>query len=109
MASMIYVTTKDQTEAENIAHHLLEKRIIACANIFPIHSIYTWKGKVEKENEVAMLVKTRDRYVDQVMKEVRKVHSYEVPCIVSYKIVKGDKDFLDWIRKVTDVISDLDV
>jgi periplasmic divalent cation tolerance protein len=109
MASMIYVTTKDQAEAETIAHHLLEMRIIACANILPIRSIYSWKGKVEKDDEVAMLIKTRDHYVDKVMKEIRKVHSYEVPCIVSYKIVKGDKDYLDWIREVTDVVTDLNV
>lgn len=109
MASMVYVTAKEMDEAERIAEHLLEKRIIACANIFPIWSIYSWKGKVEKENEVALMLKTSHDLVDRVIKEVRKVHSYEVPCIVSYRIDKGDKDYLEWIRNETDIVSGLNV
>jgi periplasmic divalent cation tolerance protein len=109
MASMVYITAKDMAEAQRIAKHLIEKRIIACANIFPIRSMYSWKGKIESDDEMAMIIKTRDRYVDQIIKEVGKIHSYEVPCIVSYKIDKGEKGYLDWIREVTDVVTDLHV
>ena len=109
MAMMVYVTAKDQAEAKKIANHLFDKRIIACANIFPIQSIYAWKGKVEEASEVAMIIKTRDRLVDLVMKEIDKVHSYDVPCIVCYKIDRGNKDYLDWIREETDLVTDLNV
>lgn len=109
MASMVYVTVKDIDEAKKIANHLLDHRLIACANIFPIRSIYVWKGKVEDDPEVAMIIKTRSSLVDRIMKEIKKIHSYEVPCIVSYDIIKGDKDFLNWIRDETDVVTDLKV
>lgn len=109
MASMVYITAKDMDEASKIANYLLDKRLIACANLFPIRSIYSWKGKIENDDEVAMIIKTTHQNVDRIMKEVKKIHSYDVPCIVSYTVNKGDKDYLDWIRNETDVISDLKV
>lgn len=99
--SMVYVTAKDMTEATKIARHLVEKRLVACANIFQVHSIYPWWGKVEEGDEVAIIMKTRSSMVDEVIREARKVHSYEVPCIVSYKMEKGFKGYLDWIISET--------
>jgi periplasmic divalent cation tolerance protein len=99
--SMIYVTVKEMSEASKIARHLVERRLIACANMFPIRSVYPWWGKVEEGEEVAMIMKTRSSLVDEVIKEVRKVHTYEVPCIVSYKMEKGLQGYLDWIESET--------
>ena len=99
--SMVYVTVKEMSEASKIARHLVERRLIACANMFTIRSVYPWWGKVEEGDEVAMIMKTRSSLVDEVIKEVRKVHSYEVPCIVSYKMEKGLQGYLDWIESET--------
>ena len=99
--SMVYVTAKDMDEASKIARHLLERRLVACANMFPVHSIYPWWGKVEEADEVGLIMKTKASLVDEVIREVRKVHSYEVPCIVSYKMEKGLKGYLDWIESET--------
>jgi periplasmic divalent cation tolerance protein len=99
--SMVYVTVKEMSEASKIARHLVEHRLIACANMFTISSVYPWWGKVEEGEEVAMIMKTRSSLVDEVIKEVRKVHTYEVPCIVSYKMEKGLQGYLDWIESET--------
>jgi periplasmic divalent cation tolerance protein len=56
---------------------------------------------VEEGDEVAIIMKTRSSLVDEVIREVRKVHSYEVPCIVSYKMEKGFKGYQDWIFSET--------
>jgi len=101
MYSMIYITAKDEIEAREIAAHLLGERLVACANIFPIKSIYRWKGEVREEGEVAMIVKTRKELVDSAIKEVRRLHSYDVPCIVCYEIVKGHEGYLNWIDEET--------
>lgn len=101
MYSMIYITAKDEIEAKEVAAHLLGERLVACANIFPIKSIYRWKGEVHEEAEVAMIAKTRKELVDSAIKEVRRLHSYDVPCIVCYEILKGDKDYLNWIDEET--------
>ena len=98
---MVYVTAKDEEEAKKIANHLLEKRLIACANMFPIKSLYRWKGVIESADEVAMILKTQKKHVERIILEVKAVHSYEVPCVVSLEIGDGNPDFLEWIKNET--------
>lgn len=103
-AIIIYVTCEDQEEAQRIASALLEKNLIACANIFAPHTaVYRWEGKVEAEAETAMILKTRDALFDAVKEEILKLHSYDCPCIVSWPIEKGHKLFMDWIGEETKI------
>jgi periplasmic divalent cation tolerance protein len=97
----IYITAGSEDEAKKIAVHLLEKHLIACANIFPIRSIYHWKGNLEDEKEFALILKTQEEHVDAIVDEVKKVHSYEVPCIESLPVEKGNPDYLKWIEDET--------
>ena len=57
----VYITCKDDKEAKKIATLLLSKKMIACANIFPIKSIFSWNGKIHQSKEVALLAKTRKK------------------------------------------------
>ncbi len=98
---MVYVTAKDEEEAKKIADTLLEKRLIACANMFPIKSLYRWKGVVENAEEVCLIMKTQTRHVERIISEVKAVHSYEVPCVVSLEITDGNPDFFEWIKNET--------
>jgi len=98
---LIYITTKDEEEARKIGKTLVEEKLVACVNIHPIKSIYWWEGKITEESEIAMFVKTKAELVDEVIKRVKELHSYEVPCIVSFPIEKGYPDFLKWISQST--------
>ena len=95
----VYITCKDNKEAEKISKRLLKKRLIACANLFPIKSFYWWKEKINEDNEVAIIAKTDMTNFEEIKREVKKVHSYEIPCIVSWKIEQGNEDYLDWIKE----------
>ena len=97
----IYITCKDEDEARKISKALLKKKLIACANFFPIKSMYWWKNKIQDESEYALLVKTRDENYDKVESEVRKLHSYDLPCIVKWNL-EGSKPYLDWIQAETE-------
>lgn len=97
----IYITTKDEDEARKIGRTLVEEKLAACVNIHPIKSIYRWEGVIEEEGETAMLVKTRTELADKVIERVKELHSYEVPCIVSLPIDKGNPDYLKWIEEST--------
>ena len=97
----IYITTKDEDEARKIGRTLVEEKLAACVNILPIKSIYRWEGEIEEEGETAMLVKTRAELADKVIERVKELHSYEVPCIVSLSIDKGNPDYLKWIEEST--------
>lgn len=101
MFSMIYTTTGSSQEAERISSELLEKRLVACANIFPVRSLYWWEGKIERSEETAVIFKTRTALLDDAIETVKRVHSYETPCIVCYKMEKGHQTYLDWIAAET--------
>lgn len=101
MYSIVYFTGKDREEVHRIGKNLVEERLIAGANIFPIESIYHWKGKIEESKEFAAICKTREENVRAVTEAIKKLHSYEVPCVVKVRIDAGHKPFLDWITEST--------
>jgi len=95
---LIYVTCATQEEAKVIANALIERRLVACANIFPPHqSIYRWEDKVENSEETAMLLKTCESYFHQVKRTICAMHSYECPCIVMLPVKSGHDPFLEWV------------
>ena len=97
----IYITTKDEEEAKRIGKTLVEEKLAACINIHPVKSIYRWGGGIEEEEETALLVKTKAELADEVIERVKELHSYEVPCIVSLPIEKGNPAYLKWIKEST--------
>ena len=99
---IIYITFKDAVEAKAIAAILVEKRLVACANILAPHdSLYWWECKVETAQEIAVIFKTSANLFEKVEAAIQDMHSYEVPCIVSWPIEKGHAAFLEWISQET--------
>jgi periplasmic divalent cation tolerance protein len=98
MHSIIYITAGDLKEARKIGRILVEEHLAACANIFPITSIFRWKGNIDEANEFGIIVKTRTDKMKDIEKRVKEIHSYEVPCVVSFKIEDGSIDYLKWIN-----------
>jgi periplasmic divalent cation tolerance protein len=98
---MVYVTCKDEEEARKISLDLLEKRLVACANMCPIRSLYWWKGNIEDDSEELLIMKTQEKHIDLIIKTIKDIHSYDVPCIEFIEINSGNPDYLDWILKET--------
>jgi periplasmic divalent cation tolerance protein len=100
MKSYIQVTTATETkeQADNIAQYLVETKLAACVQIIgPINSIYRWKGKVENTQEWLCLIKTKDDLYNKVEAAIKSQHPYETPEIIAMPIVKGSKEYLNWI------------
>ncbi len=102
MFIFVYITCESFDEARKIARHLLEKRLIACANIFPIRSLFWWESKIEECNEFAIIAKTKAEKFKELREEVKKIHSYSIPCICAFVVEEGNRDFLDWIEKTVE-------
>jgi periplasmic divalent cation tolerance protein len=96
----IYITTPTKKEARKIARHLLQKKLIGCANIFPIDSLSWWKGRIIDEKEFVLIVKTKKNNFERIKKEVEKIHSYEMPCIVKIPVSSNEK-YYKWLNKIT--------
>ena len=98
----VWVNCPDRATAEAIAADCIEKRLAACANIFaPIASLYHWKGKVESDEEVPLVLKTRGELFDAVCAAVKARHPFEVPSIVATELVAVDEAYADWLRAET--------
>jgi|SRR3989344_4167434 len=97
---VIYITHKNMKEAKKVATYLLNKRLIACVNYFPIQSAFWWKGKIENSKEIVSLVKTRKESWTKIKSEVKKMHPYNTPCIMKFD-VEANEDYEKWINEET--------
>ena len=99
---LIYMTASSDNEALSICETLVAERLVACANILgPMRSIYYWQGKVQRDDEVAVLMKTQARLVEKLSARINDLHSYDCPCVVSLPIAGGHPPFLKWIGEET--------
>ena len=96
----VYITHENMDEARKVASHLLDKKLVACANFFPIESAYWWQGSIETANEIVSIVKTRAENWERVKSEVEKIHPYDVPCIIRFDVEANDA-FESWILDST--------
>jgi periplasmic divalent cation tolerance protein len=92
----------DSTSAFNLARHVIEMRLAACANVLtPVKSVYRWEGRVEEAVEHPVLMKTtRERY-PQLEAAIRENHPYDVPEIIAWPIEPGFPAYLDWVEAET--------
>ena len=100
---LFYMTCKNKVEANKIAYDLVKKDLVACANIIPsVKSYFKWNNKkvnIAKEN--ILIGKTVKKNINKIITHVKKISSYECPCIVFVDINNGNKDFLSWIKSST--------
>jgi periplasmic divalent cation tolerance protein len=108
MGAIVVVTTVGTEEQANlIAREIVARRQAACVNILPgMRSIYRWKGKICKDGELLLLVKTLDGEFEAVAATIRELHSYELPEILSFSVARGEQGFLDWLAGSVDKNAD---
>jgi len=95
---LFYVTCADTTEAEHIASALLERKLIACANILPqMLSLYHWQGELCRSEECVLLLKSTAIHSEEIIAAVQELHSYDTPCVLALPIEAGAADFMQWI------------
>ncbi len=95
---VIGITCETKESAKKIARALLEKKLIACSNIFPVESLFWWKGEVTSEQEVFLMCKSLESKYEEIKNAVEELHEYDVPLIEAWKvdyINEGYKKFLE--------------
>jgi periplasmic divalent cation tolerance protein len=100
---VVLISVPSPEVGEHIAAALLEKKLAACVNILPgMTSVYTWKGAVQKDQELMLVVKTRlALFHERLVPAVKALHPYEVPEIIALPLALGSPDYLDWIAAET--------
>ena len=98
MKPVIIVSTfPSKQSVTSIANKLVKKRLVACVNITMISSVYTWKGKIENQNEYLALFKTTKKNQSALKKELKKLHPYDVPEIAEINVGSINRSYMKWL------------
>ena len=92
----ITVTCSSAEEASRIMHVVVERRLAACGQTWPIRSCYRWAGQVVTDEEHVLLMKSVDVHFRAICEVVRELHSYELPSIVMIPLDGYGPGYLAW-------------
>jgi periplasmic divalent cation tolerance protein len=76
---LVLTTEADRERAESLARELLERRLVACASLHPVVSLYRWQGRLERSEEVQLLLKTTPGQLEDLRRALGELHSYDTP------------------------------
>lgn len=95
----VFTTVATRTEAQDMARALVERGLVACAQISPIDSVYTWRGALHTESEFRILFKTVDERYADVERAIRELHAYELPAIHALRFEHAHAPYAAWIEE----------
>jgi len=96
--TVILITCADEAEAAKISKGLIENKLAACVNIFPVSSIFSWKGKIENQKEELLIAKSVKSKFSAIEKFVKKEHSYQCPEVIGIEANLISSQYAEWIR-----------
>ena len=95
---LILITVGQKKECRKIARYLVGGQLAACVNIAgPIESIYRWKGKVARDREYQLFIKTTREMFPEILLAVSRLHSYENPEVICLPVIDGSEKYLQWL------------
>ena len=94
---MLYVPCGSEDAAISLARSLIEKRLIACANVYDSRSLYRWEGKIADEREQVLICKTARSRAAAAEREIKEAHSYDIPCIIRIEPASVNHEYVKWV------------
>jgi periplasmic divalent cation tolerance protein len=97
--SLFYTTCPDENTAQKISSTLLEEKLIACSNLYPVvKSQYWWEGKIESSTECVLILKALNASKEALKARFLELHPYEIPCFLEMPITSGIHLYLEWLK-----------
>jgi len=101
----LFLTCGSWQEAQRIVDRLLELRLIACAELLPIKSKFTWKGSVQESDEIKLIMKSAEHCFVAIEAEVTKLHSYETFVLEAVPVSRISNVAYAWLVKEISQLS----
>lgn len=102
MEHLVVLCTCPEAEAPGLARSLLDERLIACANLSTVTSLYTWKEEVEEARETLLIMKTTEERWPALRERIEELHSYDVPEVLALPVTDGAARYLAWLDGVVE-------
>ena len=99
--SLVISTFPDRDSAKTAARALVERKLAACVQMFPIDSVYSWKGEICEDGEIMLFVKSKTALFGEILAAIKEAHTYETPEIIQIPIADGLPEYLNWINDNT--------
>lgn len=97
----VYITFPSEKEARKVGRVIVREGLARCVNIIPsMESVFLWKGKLESERECILIAKTSESNYPKLERRVKQLHSYELPCILAFKVERGSREFIKWVEGI---------
>ncbi|NNF34840.1 MAG: divalent-cation tolerance protein CutA [Saprospiraceae bacterium] len=93
---LVYVTNESKEKARSLVDQIVNEKLAACANVFPIESAYWWQGSIVRDHEVVSIFKTLPEHWEPLRDRISEIHPYEVPCIMKIE-VEANESYRQWI------------
>jgi periplasmic divalent cation tolerance protein len=99
-----FVTAPNGEEAAQLAEALVSEQLAACVNLVAgIESIYRWEGRVARDREVLLIIKTTGERYEALEQRVKELHSYTTPEVIAFRVERGSREYIDWLRRSTEI------
>ncbi len=98
----LILTSAPETASTSLAHRLIAEKLAACVSKLPkVQSIYYWEGKVVKDEEVLMYIKTSSSSLSKCLDRLYELHPYDVPEILVFRPDIASSSYVSWVHDVT--------
>lgn len=95
----VHTSCPDKGSAEKISKEIMVRKLSACIQKMPVMSTYSWKGRIEEDEEVLLMIKTTLEKVDDIKALIDQLHPYELPEFWVLRNAGGSRPYLDWISE----------
>jgi periplasmic divalent cation tolerance protein len=99
--AILVTTIYGAAAAKTMARAVLEARLAACVQIFPIFSHFRWKGDMCESEEFQLHMKLRAEDYEALAALVRRLHTYETPEILRLDVAQADPGYAEWLFDAT--------
>ncbi len=100
--AFVISTFPNKRSLAKIANQLVRDKTVACVNFFPISSVYSWRGRIENEDEYLGIFKTSQKDKDLLKRTLARLHPYDVPEIAEVDVSSVNPSYMRWILDSTD-------
>ena len=97
----LFLTCANRQEAKKIGSALLERKLAACVRATGVKSGFWWKGRIERGDEVQLIIESSEDKFDEIETAVRQIHSYDTFVLTAYPVIQASKGVEDWVKEAT--------